>query len=122
MTSAEPYSSTNWRLAFSIVLGWRSATVVGMGPSLSQPVEFDQLPRDEQASANQSEQDRHTHGDPVETRHVGPTHQVRLSRIIARQSPRHGCLRQDRVRINLGTPGTIESPPCPEKMEAHRDG
>ena len=36
ITSAEPYSSTNWRFALSSVLGFRSATVAFIAASLSR--------------------------------------------------------------------------------------
>ena len=37
MTSAEPYSSTNWRFALSSVLGFRSATVAFIAQSPQSP-------------------------------------------------------------------------------------
>src|SRR5206468_10762685 len=42
ITSAEPYNSTNWRLALSIVLGLRSATVADIRLLLPQRLEVQQ--------------------------------------------------------------------------------
>src|SRR5688572_16283068 len=57
VTSAEPYSSTNWRFAPSRVLGFRSAVVALMSPRSVKPRRNQQPPRNPQAAADQPQAD-----------------------------------------------------------------
>src|SRR6266581_7993258 len=66
ITSAEPYSSTNSRFAFSRVFGLRSATVADMAKLLPQRMKVQDAGNHPDDADAQAEQDRSREGDEEE--------------------------------------------------------
>ena len=126
-TSAEPYSSTNCRLAFSIVFGLRSPTVALMAPPLAtrqtgsgsdwQPIQ--PMP------VSQAEQRGDQEAEDEEPRHVEPRR--RLARrgvrtVDHRLDMTHLLYRREKRRPTFSRLGRALSPLDPEKIDCVSDG
>src|SRR5438874_1054770 len=117
-TSAEPYSSTNWRFAFSSVFGFRSATVAVIGtPSPRQHVQANQIPCDPDSTRNDPQQGCNTEEDEEES--GKRRRRDLLPWRIVKETLRHWLapFHRDTRRAGLTLVGRTLSPPRPEKIE-----
>jgi hypothetical protein len=94
ITKAEPYSSTNWRFALSIVFGLMSPTTPATAFSLLQDVKVEQSPGDPEQSGYEPDEEGYPKGLPIERREVRPGDLMRLSPVLGnvRESFRHDFL------------------------------